>query len=116
MSTSLKLKLQNYIKSEHERLMNGKKIADFKPGDIIDVEYTQNSKQKDNIFTGTCIKRTSKGAMSSVTIVKMSSHGVQIVRTFNICHPSVLAISVRREAKKHNRAKLYHLVLKTDKV
>ncbi|QED22965.1 50S ribosomal protein L19 [Candidatus Deianiraea vastatrix] len=113
---SLKMKIAAFNQIERDRLMSGKVIEDFRPGDVISVEYKQNAKQKDNFFVGTCIGVTKKGIMSKVTVLKMSSHGVQIVRSFITSHPSVISIKLNRKAKKHNRAKLYYLKSKADKV
>jgi len=116
MSISLKKIVSDFNASEKTRLLEGKKIENFRSGDTVSIEYKQVNQTKSAFFEGTVIKSTKKEHTSSITVAKMSSHGVQIVRTFNICNPIFIGLKVVRKATKYRRARLYYKILKQSKV
>ncbi len=93
---------------EAER-MQGKKIADFAPGDsvVVQVKVKEGDRERIQAFEGVVIAERNRGLNSAVTVRKIS-HGEGVERVFPIYSPMVESIQVKRRGHVR-RAKLYYL-------
>lgn len=93
---------------EAER-MQGKKIADFAPGDsvVVQVKVKEGDRERIQAFEGVVIATRNRGLNSAVTVRKIS-HGEGVERVFPIYSPMVDSIQVKRRGHVR-RAKLYYL-------
>jgi large subunit ribosomal protein L19 len=100
--------LQNFEKKEQERLLAGKVIPEFAPGDTLKVlvKVIEGEKERMQSFEGICIARRNRGIGSSVTVRKIS-FGEGVERIFPLYSPNIQIEVVRRGAVR--RAKLYYL-------
>ena len=100
--------LQRFEKKEQERLMTGKEIPDFRPGDTLRVmvKVKEGEKERIQAFEGVCLARRNRGLGSSFTVRKLSS-GVGVERVFPLLSPKISISLVRRGDVR--RAKLYYL-------
>ncbi len=101
--------LQQYESKQIAKLMEGREIPDFRPGDNIRIsfEIIEGTSSRVQAFEGVCIRRKSRDIGSTFTVRKISgSEGVE--RTFPLYSPRVKKIEVIRKGKVR-RAKLYYL-------
>jgi large subunit ribosomal protein L19 len=100
--------LQDFEKKEIGRVMTGKSVPDFAPGDTlkISVKIQEGEKEREQSFEGVCIARRNRGIGSSVTVRKIS-FGEGVERVFPLYSPNIKIDVVRRGVVR--RAKLYYL-------
>ena len=100
--------LQNFEKKEQERLLAGKVIPNFAPGDTLKVlvKVVEGEKELMQSFEGVCIARRNRGIGSSFTVRKIS-FGEGVERVFPLYSPNI-KIEVTRHGSVR-RAKLYYL-------
>lgn len=86
------------------------KIADFGPGDTINVHVKIKEKEKERIqpFQGTVIYCKGEKSHIRSVLVRKLSHGVAVERILRIPSPSIVKIEVKRSAKVR-RANLSYL-------
>ncbi|MDR1334204.1 MAG: 50S ribosomal protein L19 [Holosporaceae bacterium] len=100
--------LQSFEKKEQERLLAGKVIPEFAPGDTlrVQVKVVEGEKERMQSFEGVCIARRNRGMGSSVTVRKIS-FGEGVERIFPLYSPNIKIEVVRHGIVR--RAKLYYL-------
>ena len=98
-----------------KKILSGKKIPDFFPGDVIKVgvRITEGKKERIQFFEGVCIAKKSRNLNSSFTVRKIS-FGEGVERTFPLFGTVIDSIKVIRSGKV-KRAKLYYLRDRTGK-
>jgi large subunit ribosomal protein L19 len=91
------------------KLMEGKVIPSFLPGDTIcvNVKIIEGDNERIQAFEGVCIARKNAGLNSAFTVRKLS-HGEGVERIFPLYSPRVDSIVVTRRGEVR-RAKLYYL-------
>ena len=101
--------LENIEKEQIEKLMEGKNMPTFKPGDTLRVhtKVKQGDRERIQVYEGVCIARKNDGLNSSFTVRKIS-FGEGVERVFPLYSPNVAKIEVSRIGKVR-RAKLYFL-------
>jgi large subunit ribosomal protein L19 len=84
-------------------------IPVFKPGDTVRVHFRviEGSRERIQVFEGSCIKRQGHGARETFTVRKQS-FGVGVERTFPVHTPKIEKIERMMEGDVR-RAKLYYL-------
>jgi large subunit ribosomal protein L19 len=84
-------------------------IPVFKPGDTVRVHFRviEGSRERIQVFEGSCIKRQGHGARETFTVRKQS-FGVGVERTFPVHTPKIEKIERVMEGDVR-RAKLYYL-------
>jgi large subunit ribosomal protein L19 len=84
-------------------------IPVFKAGDTVKVHFRviEGSRERVQVFEGTCIKRQGHGARETFTVRKQS-FGVGVERTFPVHTPKIERIERIMEGDVR-RAKLYYL-------
>tara|TARA_Y100001970_G_scaffold101816_1_gene127851 strand:+ start:70 stop:645 length:576 start_codon:yes stop_codon:yes gene_type:complete len=98
-----------------KKILSGKKIPDFFPGDVIKVgvRITEGKKDRIQYFEGVCIAKKNRDLNSSFTVRKIS-FGEGVERTFPLYGTVIDSIKVIRSGKVR-RAKLYYLRDRTGK-
>ena len=101
--------LENIEKEQIEKLMEGKNMPTFKPGDTLRVhtKVKEGDRERIQVYEGVCIARKNDGLNSSFTVRKIS-FGEGVERVFPLYSPNVAKIEVARIGKIR-RAKLYFL-------
>ena len=101
--------LQKLEQEYTAKLMEGKNIPDFAPGDTIcvNVKIIEGDNERIQAFEGVCIARKNAGLNSAFTVRKLS-HGEGVERIFPLYSPRVDSITVVRRGEVR-RAKLYYL-------
>ena len=96
-------------KEEVERVLNGRKIPSFRPGDTlrVKVKISEGDRERVQAFEGVCIGRDGSGLTESFVVRKIS-FGEGVERVFPIYSPAIDSIEVVRHGKVR-RAKLYYL-------
>jgi large subunit ribosomal protein L19 len=91
------------------RLLEGKTIPEFRPGDtvIVNVKVKEGDRSRLQAYEGVVISRQGGGLNESFTVRKIS-YGEGVERVFPIHSPLVDSIKVVRRGKVR-RAKLYYL-------
>ena len=101
----------NLIKKlEQEEITRlGKVIPDFAPGDtvIVNVNVVEGERKRAQAFEGVVIAKRNRGISSSF-IVRKTSSGEGVERTFQTYSPLIASIEVKRRGDVR-RAKLYYL-------
>jgi large subunit ribosomal protein L19 len=94
---------------EAARLLEGKKIPDFQPGDTVrvNVRIKEGDRERVQAYEGVVIGRSGGGLQESFTVRKIS-FGEGVERTFPLLSPNVESIEVKRRGVVR-RAKLYYL-------
>jgi len=107
--------IEDINKAAVTKILAGKKIASFGPGDTIKVgvRIVEGKKERIQYFEGVCIARKNRDINSSFTVRKIS-FGEGVERTFALYSPVVDSIKVIRSGKVR-RAKLYYLRDRTGK-
>ena len=101
--------IENIEKEQMSKLMEGKNLPDFKPGDTLKVhtKVKEGDRERIQVYEGVCIARKNDGLNSSFTVRKIS-FGEGVERVFPLYSPNVAKIEVSRIGKIR-RAKLYFL-------
>ena len=101
--------IENIEKEQIEKLMEGKNMPTFKPGDTLRVhtKVKEGDRERIQVYEGVCIARKNDGLNSSFTVRKIS-FGEGVERVFPLYSPNVAKIEVSRIGKIR-RAKLYFL-------
>jgi len=101
--------VQQLAAEEKARLLEGKTIPDFQPGDTlrVHVRIKEGERERIQAFEGVCIARDGGGVNETFTVRKIS-FGEGVERRFPILSPNVDSIEVKRRGVVR-RAKLYYL-------
>ena len=101
--------IENIGKEQMAKLLEGKNLPDFKPGDTLKVhtKVKEGDRERIQVYEGVCIARKNDGLNSSFTVRKIS-FGEGVERVFPLYSPNVAKIEVSRIGKVR-RAKLYFL-------
>ena len=101
--------IENIEKEQIAKLLEGKNLPDFKPGDTLKVhtKVKEGDRERIQVYEGVCIARKNDGLNSSFTVRKIS-FGEGVERVFPLYSPNVAKIEVSRIGKVR-RAKLYFL-------
>lgn len=101
--------VQQLAAEEKARLLEGKTIPDFQPGDTlrVNVRIKEGERERIQAFEGVCIARDGGGINETFTVRKIS-FGEGVERRFPILSPNVESIEVKRRGVVR-RAKLYYL-------
>ena len=101
--------VQQLAAEEKARLLEGKTIPDFQPGDTlrVNVRIKEGERERVQAYEGVCIARAGQGVDESFTVRKIS-FGEGVERRFPILSPNVDSIEVKRRGVVR-RAKLYYL-------
>jgi large subunit ribosomal protein L19 len=91
------------------KLIAGKEIPDFQPGDtvVVNVKIVEGERSRVQAYEGVCIGRAGAGLNENFTVRKIS-YGEGVERVFPLYSPMIDSISVVRRGKVR-RAKLYYL-------
>jgi large subunit ribosomal protein L19 len=95
---------------EHEEIARlNKKIPEFAPGDtvIVSVNVVEGTRKRVQAFEGVVIAKRNRSLNSSF-IVRKTSNGEGVERTFQLYSPIIAGIDVKRRGDVR-RAKLYFL-------
>ncbi|MFO1014820.1 MAG: 50S ribosomal protein L19 [Caulobacteraceae bacterium] len=94
---------------ESARLLAGKKIPDFQPGDTVrvNVRIKEGERERVQAYEGVCIARSGGGLQENFTVRKIS-FGEGVERVFPLMGPMIESIEVKRRGVVR-RAKLYYL-------
>ena len=107
--------LETFERQQIERLMEGRKIPEFAPGDTlrVAVRVVEGSRERIQNFEGVCIARRNRGLGSSFTVRKIS-YGEGVEQVFQLYSPRIASVTVVRRGAVR-RAKLYYLRGRTGK-
>lgn len=107
--------IQQLEAEQVEKLKKGKKIDDFKPGDVVrvDVKIIEGKVERVQAFEGVVIARKNAGVNSAFTVRKLS-HGEGVERIFPLYSARIDGITRIRQGEVR-RAKLYYLRGRTGK-
>ena len=96
-------------KEESDRLLVGKRIPDFQPGDTVrvNVKIKEGDRERVQAYEGVCIARSGGGLQENFTVRKIS-FGEGVERVFPLMSPMIDSIEVKRRGIVR-RAKLYYL-------
>jgi len=102
-------------KEEIARVMGGKEIPDFAPGDTVrvNVKVVEGTRERIQAYEGVCIGRQGSGLNESFTVRKISN-GEGVERVFPLYGPLIDNIQLVRKGRVR-RAKLYYLRGRTGK-
>jgi large subunit ribosomal protein L19 len=101
--------LEQLEKAEIERLVSGKTIPQFQPGDTlqVNVKVIEGERTRVQAYEGVCIGRNGGGMSANFTVRKIS-YGEGVERVFPLYSPMIESVKVLRRGKVR-RAKLYYL-------
>ena len=101
--------IEQLRKEEAERLVAGKKIPEFRPGDTVrvNVRIKEGERERVQAYEGVCIARAGQGVQENFTVRKIS-FGEGVERVFPVLSPNIESIEVKRRGVVR-RAKLYYL-------
>ena len=101
--------IQELEKEESDRLLAGKTIPDFQPGDTVrvNVKIKEGERERVQAYEGVCIARAGGGLQQNFTVRKIS-FGEGVERVFPLLSPMIESIEVKRRGVVR-RAKLYYL-------
>jgi large subunit ribosomal protein L19 len=101
--------IQTLEKEEADRLLQGKKIPVFQPGDTVrvNVRIKEGERERVQAYEGVCIARSGGGLQENFTVRKIS-FGEGVERVFPVMSPMIESIEVKRRGVVR-RAKLYYL-------
>jgi large subunit ribosomal protein L19 len=101
--------IQTLEKEEADRLLQGKKIPAFQPGDTVrvNVKIKEGERERVQAYEGVCIARSGGGLQENFTVRKIS-FGEGVERVFPVMSPMIESIEVKRRGVVR-RAKLYYL-------
>jgi large subunit ribosomal protein L19 len=94
---------------ESARLLQGKKIPEFQPGDTVrvNVKIKEGERERVQAYEGVVIGRSGGGLQENFTVRKIS-FGEGVERVFPLLSPNIESIEVKRRGVVR-RAKLYYL-------
>jgi large subunit ribosomal protein L19 len=87
-------------------------IPEFESGTVVDVHYkiTEGNKERIQVFSGIVIKRHGgNGLDATFSVLKNSTAGVKVTRTFPLHSPHIDKIVTSSPAQRGRRSKLYNL-------
>ncbi len=95
--------------AEMARVLAGKTIPNFSPGDTlaVNVKIREGDRERIQRYEGVCIARSGSGINESFTVRKIS-FGEGVERVFPVVSPTIDSIEVIRKGRVR-RAKLYYL-------
>ena len=101
--------IEDLEKEESARLLAGKKIPLFSPGDTVrvNVRIKEGERERVQAYEGVCIGRSGGGLQENFTVRKIS-FGEGVERVFPVMSPMIESIEVKRRGVVR-RAKLYYL-------
>jgi large subunit ribosomal protein L19 len=101
--------IQTLEKEEADRLLVGKKIPPFQPGDTVrvNVRIKEGERERVQAYEGVCIARSGGGLQENFTVRKIS-FGEGVERVFPVLSPMIESIELKRRGVVR-RAKLYYL-------
>ncbi|MBS0544093.1 MAG: 50S ribosomal protein L19 [Betaproteobacteria bacterium] len=101
--------IQQLEQEEMARVLQGKTIPEFAPGDtvIVQVKVKEGTRERLQAYEGVVIAKRNRGLNSSFIVRKISS-GEGVERTFQTYSPLLATIEVKRRGDVR-RAKLYYL-------
>src|ERR1700731_1315872 len=101
--------IEKLEQEEIERVLAGKAIPEFAPGDtvIVNVNVGEGTRKRVQAYEGGVIAKRNRGLNSSFIVRKISS-GEGVERTFQTYSPLLASIVVKRRGDVR-RAKLYYL-------
>ena len=101
--------IEQLRKEEADRLLAGRKIPEFRPGDTVrvNVKIKEGERERVQAYEGVCIARSGQGIDESFTVRKIS-FGEGVERVFPVLSPMIESIEVKRRGVVR-RAKLYYL-------
>ena len=101
--------IEQLEKEEMDRLMVGKSLPAFAPGDtvVVQVKVKEGNRERLQAYEGVVIAKRNRGLNSAFTVRKISA-GEGVERTFQTYSPLVAAVEVKRRGDVR-RAKLYYL-------
>ena len=101
--------VQQLAAEEKARVLEGREIPDFRPGDTlrVNVRIKEGERERVQPFEGVCIARAGTGVNETFTVRKIS-FGEGVERKFPILSPNIESIEVKRRGVVR-RAKLYYL-------
>ena len=101
--------IENIEKEQMAKLLEGKNLPDFKPGDTLKVhtKVKEGDRERIQVYEGVCIARKNDGLNSSFTVRKIS-FGEGVERVFQTNSPLIASVKVTRRGDVR-RAKLYYL-------
>jgi len=101
--------IEELEKEEAQRLLGGRTIPTFAPGDTVrvNVRIKEGERERIQAFEGVCIARSGGGLQESFTVRKIS-FGEGVERVFPVLSPMIESIEVKRRGVVR-RAKLYYL-------
>lgn len=105
----MKNKLEDFNKSQYERLMEGKSLPDIRTGQTVRVHYeiTEGNNKRIQIFEGLCIAVRHNHYRISIVVRKIS-HGEGVERVFALYSPKVQKVEVVKVGKVR-QAKIYYI-------
>ncbi len=107
--------LEQFERDQTAKLIEGKEIPDFGPGDTVrvHVRVVEGTRERVQVFEGVCIGLKRAGLNSGFTVRKIS-YGEGVERVFPLYSPRLEKIEVMRRGRVR-RAKLYYLRGRTGK-
>ena len=101
--------IQQLEAEQAAKLIDGKKIPEFRPGDtvIVNVKVKEGDRSRVQAYEGVVIAKRNRGLNSSFIVRKISS-GEGVERVFPLHGPVIDSIKLVRRGKVR-RAKLYYL-------
>lgn len=101
--------IQQLEKEEADRLLQGRSVPEFGPGDTVrvNVKIKEGERERVQAYEGVCIGRQGQGINESFTVRKIS-FGEGVERVFPVLSPMIDSIEVKRRGVVR-RAKLYYL-------
>lgn len=87
-------------------------VPAFKTGTVVEVHYKiiEGTKERTQIYTGVVISRhNGEGLDATFTVLKNSTAGIKVFRTFPLHSPSIVKIVVVSGLQRAKQSKLYHL-------
>jgi large subunit ribosomal protein L19 len=101
--------IEELEKAEAARVLAGKKIPPFQPGDTVrvNVRIKEGERERVQAYEGVVIARSGHGLQESFTVRKIS-FGEGVERVFPVLSPMIESIEVKRRGAVR-RAKLYYL-------
>ncbi|MCA1909034.1 MAG: 50S ribosomal protein L19 [Magnetospirillum sp.] len=101
--------IEQLEKEQIAKLVEGKTIPEFAPGDTlkVNVKVVEGNRERVQAYEGVCIARRNDGLNSSF-IVRKISYGEGVERIFPLYSPNIASIEVLRRGDVR-RAKLYYL-------
>ncbi len=101
--------IEKIEKENIEKLLEGKEIPNFEPGDTVRVnmKIIEGTRERIQSYEGVCIAKKNRSIHSSFTVRKLS-HGEGVERIFPLFSPNIDSIIVVRRGVVR-RSKLYYL-------